>query len=457
MNDFTIIRRSLAARKLSTIFTSLSVAVAVALMLVLLMMRDSGRAAFERGSGNMHLLLSADSDPLTAILNSVFLAAPPRRPIEHAKFEQLAMRAPWEFFIPTQIGDSYQGLPVFATTGEFFTKFKPDPVEPWKLQSGRFFDKNFEIVLGSRAAQETGLKPGDKISLTHGMPKTRAQLQEEGITGDVPAPHVHDEYKFEVVGILEPTGGAHDRALMTGITGAWILHAHDRREKAEHEKDAAEANKEEGHDHADEHDHEHEALTTEADLIDSDRKITGVYARVMTRPGSDSSAMIPVVFAQMRADPTITVAQPTQEIDKLFRIVGSVDQILIAMAAVVAASSGISILLALYNSMEQRRRQIAVLRVLGASAGRIFRLVLAESLILGAIGAAFGVAVALIGAQIVASEMKARLGLVIEPSIAPLMGVYVVVGAILLAGIAGLLPAIVAYRTSVAKNLRPLG
>ncbi len=451
MTDFTIIRRSLAARRLSTVFTSLSVAIAVALMLVLLMMRDSGRAAFERGSGNMHMLLSADSDPLTAILNSVFLAAPPRRPIEHAKFEQMAAKAPWEYFIPTQIGDSYQGLPVFATTEEFFTKFKPDPQEPWKLKAGRFFDKNFEVVLGARAAEATGLKLGDKIALTHGMPKTRAQLREEGITGEAPAPHVHDEYKFEVVGILEPTGGAHDRAIITGITSAWILHAHDRREKEEHERDAAEGKKEE------EHDHEHEALTTEADLIDSDKKITGIYTRVMTRPGSDASAMVPVVFNQMRTDPTITVAQPTQEIDKLFRIVGSVDQILIAMAAVVAASSGISILLALYNSMEQRRRQIAVLRVLGASAGRIFRLVLAESMVLGIIGAAFGLAAALIGVRLVASEMKARLGLVIEPSITPMMGMFVIGGAILLAGIAGLLPALVAYRTSVAKNLRPLG
>jgi putative ABC transport system permease protein len=459
MNDFTIIRRSLGARKLSTVFTSLSVAVAVALMLVLFMMRDSGRAAFDRGTGNMHLLLSADSDPLTAILNSVFLAAPPRRPIEHPKFEQLS-NGPWEWFIPTQIGDSYQGLPVFATTADFFTKFKPDPVEPWKLKAGRFFDKNFEIVLGSRAAQETGLKIGDKIALTHGMPKTRAQMEADGQSGEAPAPHVHDEYKFEVVGILEPTGAAHDRALITSLTAAWIMHAHDRREKEAHSPDAAkkeDAHDHEGHDHDHDHDHDHGALTTEADLIDSDKKITGIYARVLTRPGTDSSAMIPVIFARMRADPTITVAQPTQEIDKLFRIVGSVDQILIAMAAVVAASSGISILLALYNSMEQRRRQIAVLRVLGASAGRIFRLVLAESLVLGAIGAAFGVAAALIGARIVAAEMKARLGLVIEPSIAPLMGLYVVGGAILLAGIAGLLPAIVAYRTSVAKNLRPLG
>lgn len=448
MNDFTIIRRSLSARRLSTVFTSLSVAVAVALMLLLLMMRDSGRAAFERGTGNMHLLVSADSDPLTAILNSVFLAAPPRRPIEHAKFEQLA-RGPWEWFIPTQIGDSYQGLPVFATTPEFFTKFKPDPQEPWKLSTGRFFDKNFEVVLGARAAQETGLKLGDKIALTHGMPMSRTEGAD---VAAVAAPHVHDEFKFEVVGILQPTGGAHDRALITGLTSAWILHAHDRREKAEHEHEHEGAA---DHDHA-AHDH-HEELTTEADLIDSDRKITGIYARVITRPGADSSAMIPVVFNQLRADPSITVAQPTQEIDKLFRIVGSVDRILIAMAGVVAASSGISILLALYNSMEQRRRQIAVLRVLGASAVRIFRLVLAESLVLGAIGAAAGIAIALLGARIVASEMKARLGLVIEPAITPTLGFAVAGGAVLLAGAAGLLPAVVAYRTSVAKNLRPLG
>ncbi|MBN8598588.1 MAG: FtsX-like permease family protein [Planctomycetes bacterium] len=447
MNDATIIRRSLSARKLSTVFTSLSVAVAVALMLVLLMMRESGRAAFERGSGNMHMLLSGDSDPLTGILNSVYLAAPPRRALEHAKVEELAAKPFWAFFIPTQIGDSYRGLPVFATTGDFFSRFQPGENEQWSFKAGRAFEKNFEVVLGSRAAQETGLKIGDKIALTHGMPQPRSGGNED--KGDQPAPHVHDEYKFEVVGILEPTGGAHDRAIITSITSAWILHAHDRREKAEHD-----------HDHADhDHDHEHaqETMTTEADLTDADKKVTGIYARVVSRPGSNASALIPVVFEQMRSDKSITVAQPAQEINKLFAIVGSVDQILIAMAAVVAASSGISILLALYNSMEQRRRQIAVLRVLGASAGRIFRLVLAESLVLGAIGAAAGVAIAWIGLRIVASEMKARLGLVIEPAISWQLALGVVSGALLLAGVAGLLPAIVAYRTSVAKNLRPLG
>jgi putative ABC transport system permease protein len=430
MNDFTIIRRSLTARTLSTVFTTLSVAVAVGLMLVLLMMRDSGRKAFERGSGNMHLLVSAESDPLTSILNSVFYANPPRRPIEWPKFQQLQRVAPWEFFIPVQMGDSYRGLPVIASTPEIFSKFKPDAEQAWKLRDGRFFEKEFEIVLGSKAATETGLKIGDEVALTHGAPK-RGEAEK-----DAPAPHVHDEFKFKVVGMLEPTGSAHDRALFIDVIGGWIIHAHDRREAEAHA----------AHGGGDDDHHDHGLETTAADLTDEDRKITAVYARVATRPGSDASAMIPPTFARLRADPTIQVAQPTQEINKLFQIVGSVDQILLAMAGVVMASSGVSILLALYNSMEQRRRQIAVLRVLGASRGRIFRLVLTESIVLGLIGSAIGVAVAFVGVRLVTAAMKERLGLVIDAGIEPRIGAMVVAGAI-----------VVAYRTSVAKNLRPLG
>jgi putative ABC transport system permease protein len=296
-------------------------------------------------------------------------------------------------------------------------------------------------VLGSKAAAETGLKIGDEVALTHGAPK-RGEADK-----DAPAPHVHDEFKFKVVGVLEPTGSAHDRALFIDVVGGWIIHAHDRREAEAHA----------AHGGGDDDHHDHGLETTAADLTDEDRKITAVYARVATRPGSDASAMIPPTFARLRADPTIQVAQPTQEINKLFQIVGSVDQILLAMAGVVMASSGVSILLALYNSMEQRRRQIAVLRVLGASRGRIFRLVLAESIVLGLIGSAIGVAVAFVGVRLVTAAMKERLGLVIDAGIDPRLGAIVVAGAIVLAGVAGLLPAIVAYRTSVAKNLRPLG
>jgi putative ABC transport system permease protein len=197
--------------------------------------------------------------------------------------------------------------------------------------------------------------------------------------------------------------------------------------------------------------------TTEADLLDEDMKITGVYLRLVTRGGSDTPANLPQVFDSLRRDGSLTVAQPAQEIAGLFRIVSNIDKLFVGIAGVVMLSSGIAIMLALYNSMEQRRRQIAVLRVLGASQGRVFGLVVTESVLIGLLGAAAGVLLAFVGANIGAGVLRESLGLVITPSLPPVELVSVLVATVVLAAVAGMIPAAVAYRTSVARSLRPLG
>jgi len=452
MTDFTIIRRSLSSRLFSTITTVITVAVAVALMLVLLSMRDAGERAFARGGGNMHLLVSADSDSMSAVLNGVFYARPPRRPLTWAKYQEIAAdprignpggdRFNPGFAIPIQQGDSFRGFPVLATTEDFFLKYTPVPGGAWQFAQGRPFSGNYEVVLGSAAARATGLKLGDKVVLTHGTPDSRAS----GAAGG----HEHGEFKFTVVGILGPTGASHDRAVFTNLESAWILHANDRIELEEAQERAAGGVK------ADPEEHNH-ALPTAADLIESDKKITGIYVRVITPVGSNTSTALPQVFDLLRKDSSITVSQPKQEIDKLFGIVGNINQILVAMAGVVMISSGIAIMLALYNSMEQRRRQIAVLRVLGCSRPRIFGLILTESALLGIFGAAAGILMACAGGWSVAGVMRQRMGLVIEPSLSPIWILGVLAGTIALAAAAGVVPAVMAYRTGVAKNLRPLG
>jgi putative ABC transport system permease protein len=127
------------------------------------------------------------------------------------------------------------------------------------------------------------------------------------------------------------------------------------------------------------------------------------------------------------------------------------------MAAVVMVSSGIAVMLALYNSMEQRRRQIAVLRVLGCSQGRVFGLVVTESAMIGLMGAAGGLILCLIGGQIVAAVMKESLGLVIRPALDARWTLMVMLATVGLAAVAGMIPAVMAYRTAVAKNLKPIG
>lgn len=463
MTDWTIIRRSLTARLFSTVTTVITVAVAVALLLTLLMMREAGRRAFDRGSGNMHLLVSRDASPLVGVLNGIFYAGSPRRPIEWARYEQLTKSAPFEFAIPTQIGDSFRGNPVLATTPEFFTKFQPVDKQPWEFATGRAFEKDWEVVLGAQAARATGLKVGEKISLTHGSGQSRGG-GERG-AGPAPGVHEHAQFKYEVVGILAPSGSAHDRALFTNLQSAWIIHAHDRREREEARD--GEGSRPAGHEdeteeehaaHAHEEDHDHaEVVTTAADLVDADRLITGVYLRLITRAGSDTPANLPQVFDQLRRDTSMTVAQPQQEIGKLFGIVSSVDRILLGMAVVVMVSSGIAIMLALYNSMEQRRRQIAVLRVLGASRARVFNLVLTESAMIGLLGAVAGVLAAAGGLVVVAGVMKRSVGLVIDAGLAPDVAMIVMSLTIVLASLAGVIPAAMAYRTSVAKNLKPMG
>ncbi|MBL8761201.1 MAG: ABC transporter permease [Phycisphaerae bacterium] len=426
MNDWTIILRSLRARLFSTVTTAALVAIAVALMLVLLMMRDAAQQAFRRGGGDMHLLVSNDQSSMVSFLNGVLYANPPRAPIAWARAQQLRQSLPLGdngYAIPTQLGDSFMGQPVMATEPEFFSKLKPNPGEPWVFAQGKAFEADFQVVLGAQAARATGLKLGHKISLTHGTGESR-----EG-------EHVHDEHKYEVVGILAPTGGPHDRAMFTSLQSTWVIHAQDRRER-----DAAGAHVE----------------TTAADLTDADRKVTGVYVRLATRADSDVPANLPQVFDMLRKDPSIVVASPSDEARKLLVIVGNIDIVFRAMAGVVLVSSAISIMIALYNSMEQRRRQIAVLRVLGCSRPRIFGLVLTESAVLGVLGAAAGLVVSLLGARSVVLLMKAKFGLVVHPSLSPDVAIVVAGAAVALAALAGLVPAVMAYATPVAKNLRPL-
>lgn len=281
MSDLTIILRSLRSRLFATVTTIAMVAVAVALMITLLTMKDSGQRAFLRGGGSMHLLVSADSSPLTAVLNGVFYANPPRASLAWAKYEQIASSFPWEWAIPTQLGDSYRGFPALATTRGYLDEFRPDPHRAWEFAEGRAFERPFEVVLGAEAARGTRARVGSTLILTHGAPGAggaAAAAAGSGATADDHHDHEHDDFPYTVVGILEPTGTPHDRLLITDLTSSWIIHAHDRRHMADHSI----------------------RTTTEADLLDSDRLITGILLRVPTREGRQVSAVLQQAFDMLR-------------------------------------------------------------------------------------------------------------------------------------------------------------
>jgi len=434
MSDLTIVLRSLRARLFSTTVVVLLVAVSAGLLLAILSLRSAGERAFERGTGNAHLLVSRDGSPLVSVLNGLFYANSPKAPIDRAKLTELRESFPWAMFVPTAIGDSYRSFPVVATAPEFFSKFEPVLGEPWQFADGRAFDKNFEVVLGSAVARETGLRMGAKLVLTHGSGKSREGAGAGAGDEADEHSHVHKEYEFTVVGILKPTGSPHDRALFSDLESSWMLHAHDRFERSGQEK-----------------------LVTAADLVDDDRKVTGVLLRLPSREGSNTPPALVSQYDKLRRDGSITVAIPSNEVQRLFSIVKSIDVLFLAMAGATLLSSGVAILLSMVNSMSERRRQVAILRVLGASQARIFWLVLTESTIVGLVGATVGIAVCATVLFAATAWLLNAHGIVIAPELDARSAVLVAMGTTLLAAIAGIVPSVLAYRTSVARNLRPIG
>lgn len=416
LSDWSIVTRSVKGRMFSSVTTVLTVGVAVALLTVLLSLTSSGRESFSRGTGNAQMLISRDPSALTSVLNTVFYADVPGNPIPWSDYEGLVEEYPLAWAEPTAMGDSLRGHHVVGVRQTFFTNFVPVDGAAFVMGAGRVFTDDFELVLGSKAAEMTGLGIGDVVTIAHGAPRA------EGT-------HTHDTYMYEVVGVLAPTGSAHDRAVFSSLESAWVLHAHDRVLDEEGSVDG---------------------LLTRADLLESDKKITGVIASVGER-----TAALNQVLQMLRSDPTWTVAQPADTVRRLFAIVGSVDRIMIAMAVAVLLSSVVSVMLALYNSMAQRRSQIAVLRVLGASRRGVFGLVLTESALLGLLGGAAGVLLGVVGGVVVSARLEADYGVVVEPSMTVDGYLMIVLATVALSALAGVVPAAAAYRTSVAGALRP--
>lgn len=422
MTDLTIVGRSLAGRWFATATTIATVGIAVGLLLVLIALRSAGEQAFARGTGNMHLLVSADSSPLNSVLNSVFYMGKPSAAKPLASFNALRADPRVSWSIPVVHGDSYKGYPTLATTNDFFTSFEPAQRDPWRFVQGTAFKGTFDVVLGSEAAAGTRLKLGDHIHLSHGA------------SGEGEHAHEHGEFDFHIVGILAPSATAHDRAVMITTEATWLVHAHDLRLAAKNPVEP-----------------------TVENLRDDEKPITGLFIRVKGRANTDAPPALQELYSELRRDGTITVAQPGAQITSLFRVVGGIDRIIFALAAAVLVSTAVTIMLVLYQAMELRRRQVAVLRVLGASRMRIFMLALTEAAVIGIAASALGVAIAFIGAYGVAAAVHQQIGLAIAPQLDARWVLSIVAGTTALACLAGMVPAASAYRTDVLRNLRPVG
>lgn len=459
MSLFKIAWRNMQQRGLATVLTMLGMALGVGLVVLVLSIGWLIQTSFSRNSNvGYNLIVGAKGSPLQLTLNTVFYLS---RPIEVLPYEEYLEFLPAEerraeirriggqiadpdragkygpymtggFAIPVCLGDYYGPFRVVGTTPAFFEKLRYGEESELKYEfaQGRNFvdysEENayYEAVIGSHVAEEMGTKIGDEIKTTHGDPEGEGHGQ-----------------GFKVVGILKSTGTPNDRAAFINIEGFYLMEGHARviepAELAEQEKTNVEA------------DSASSSKPQPPRLPLEKRDITAV----LVKPASGMYAMNMerAINKSLRAQ----AASPIREISTLLdKFVKPINDALLALTIVVCLVSAMSILVSIYNSMNERRRDIAVMRALGARRDVVMSVILIESLLIaligGGIGWLAGHLVGLAASPAVEYRTGIQMGLFTSVTSPELI---LIPGLILLATLAGLVPALAAYRTDVSRNL----
>ena len=446
MNLISIAWKSLKQRRLASCLTALSIALGVMLMVLVLVMFGAVNSAFTQRSIAYDLIIGPKGSDLQLVLSAVYRMQPPIENLPYLYLEELRQDKRVVSAVPLAFGDVTQegSFPIIGTTPEYFENdFMPG--QAFKIR-GKRINGLLDAIIGYQVARKNGWDIGSTFTIVHGG-------AESG--------HVHDE-KFVVVAVLAPTGTANDRTVFLNLEGFYAIAGHtkplveyEKRLKdfyaADPEKlalamaqleaqkiiEAKEAGAGDGHHH------NHAAP-------DAMKEVTAIL--VKTRPESPFDALS--LTSQLQTGYQAMAVNPVRPIQKLVTgLLGNIEKALMALTVIIILVSGVGIFVSIYNSMSDRRREIGIMRALGAGRMHVFGIVLAESTLLcvggGLLGWMIGHGLAIVSAP----WLIEKTGLLINPwTVNPWEATLfpILVG---LAALVGFLPAMTAYRTNVADAL----
>ena len=500
MSLWKIAWRSIQQRALASGLTAFGMGLGVALVVSVLVIHNVIDQSFRRGSQGYDMIVGAKGGKLQLVLNTVFHMSEPIENIPYSYYREFAdgrFANAVEAAVPVCMGHAYKGCPVVATTPDMFEDLAYLDDRKYEFSEGHNFlmEEPFTAVIGSVASKKAGLGLGDTFQPVH---PGSVQAEEQKAGGEEHAGHDHQPVK--IVGVLKHTGTPNDGAIFMNMDGFFRFGCHSGGPAAtEHflsrrgsddkaESNGADAKKTQpAHDHehaakgkkpADsggfvlpgledpeklEHVDEHAGEDTHADehvhgpgcghdheIADKDKEITAIL--VCTDMSKPKLAM--VLPDVINGEEVAQAVMPTRVIAELFdNIVGNVQRLLLILAVLVVVVAGVGILVSIYNSMSDRRHEIAVMRALGASRVTVGTIILLESIMLSLGGGLFGLAVghALVG--ILAPTIAEQTGVIVGALQFQWQELILIPGLLALATLVGYLPAMSAYRTDVGKSL----
>jgi putative ABC transport system permease protein len=399
---------NILSRPLGSTLAILLMAFGVGIVSLLFQLNRQLEKQFTKNIRSVDMVVGAKGSPLQLILSGIYHIDAPTGNIALSEIHQLEKNPMVKEIIPLSLGDNYNGYRIVGTTVAYVEHFGGE------LSHGKMFEHSLEATIGIQVAERNNLKIGDTFFGTHG-------LQREG-------GHAHDDHHYTVTGILKPSGTVLDQLVLTPLESVWAMHAgHDHDHS--HDDDTHDHN----HAHNHDHDHAHEDIReVTIGLV----KFTGPMARLQ----------LPRYINQ---NTNMQAALPAIEVNRLLGLFGVGISTLQWLALVIMLLSAISVFVALYNSLRERKYEMALLRSLGTSRMRLFSLVVSEGVLLAFMGFVFGWGLSR-GAMLAVSSLAResyRYNLRVWEW--HLQDMYLLLVSLLIGLVAALIPAIQAYATKI--------
>ena len=404
-NTLSLVIASLRNRSTTALLTVASIAVSAALLSGVDRLRSDAQASFENTISGTDLIIGARSGELNLLLYTVFRIGSPTNNVAWDSFEQIASRREVAWAIPISLGDAHRGYRVLGTDRSYLEHYQYADQRSLELSSGEWFETASQAVVGAEVAERLGYAVGQEIVVSHGVAETSFVT--------------HDDDPFVLSGILAPTGTPIDRTVHISLRGMDLIHAKD----PEHDANGAAAG------------YEPEEITAVLVGLKSRIAVFTMQRFVNEFEPEPLSAIIPGVALQ-----------------QLWGLVGAAEYALFGVSAMVVLAGALGLLTTLLVSLNERRREMSVLRSVGASPGHVFGLLVAEAALLGFVGALSGLAVVQVAVLASRQWLQHSIGIQLQVGLRP-FDLYVLFGIVLLAVLMSTIPAWRAYRNSLADGL----
>ena len=395
MNIFKLSIKNIFNKPLSSLITVALLALGIGIISLLLQLNSLIKDQMENNLRGIDMVVGAKGSPLQLILSSVYHIDSPTGNISLKEAEEISNNKMVGSSIKLLYGDNYKGYRIVGAEKKLIELYKG------VIKQGKEWDNPYEVLVGSKVYEKLNIKLGDDLITSHGLRETGQS---------------HSDKSFKVVGLLESSNSVMDQLIITSPESVWNIHSS----------------------HDDDEEHEDE---------DENKEITAMLIKF-------KSPMNIIRFPrQINENTNLQAAVPSYEISRLFKLFGFGIETLTYLAYLIIIVSGFSLFINLFNSMNDRKYEMALIRTLGASRFQLSRMIIFESLILTISGFAIGLLFSRFGVMFVSSLMDESINYNLD-SIKILNEEYWLLGLSVLIGlISSLIPAIQVYKMNISKIL----